>query len=104
MILNQVSLLEADVLRLCGEGDSSVEGERLDAIRREIARIGEILERLSEIASGDQYETVNYIGPTRMVDLRRRIEKINGHLPTVYKDLLALDDQRTAAKAPWLPW
>ncbi len=74
VILNQASLLEADVLRLCGEGDSSVEEERLDAIRREIARIAEILERLSEIASGDQYETVAYVGPTRMVDLRKRAE------------------------------
>jgi PAS domain S-box-containing protein len=74
VILNQVALLEADVLRLCGEGDSSIEEERLDAIRREVARVAEILERLSEIASGSQYETVSYIGPARMLDLRKRSE------------------------------
>ena len=72
VILNQASLLEADILRLCGASDSSVEEERLDAIRREVARISEILERLSEIASGDQYETISYVGPARMVDLRRQ--------------------------------
>ena len=92
VILNQVSLLEADVLRLCGEGDSSVEEERLDAIRREIARIGEILERLSEIASGDQYETVNYIGPTRMVDLRRRIEEVGSDPRLQGLSILVVDD------------
>jgi CheY-like chemotaxis protein len=62
------------VLVLCGEGDSSVEEERLDAIRREVARVTEILERLSEMVSSDQYETVKYVGPGRMLDLRRRSE------------------------------
>ena len=76
VILNQASLLEADVLRLCGERDSSVEEERLDAIRPEVARVAEIVERLSEIASGDHYETVSYIGPARMVDLRKPREDL----------------------------
>ena len=72
VILNQVSLLEADIVRLCGDGDSSVEEERLDAIRREIVVISEILERLGEMVSEDHYETVKYAGPTRMIDLRNR--------------------------------
>lgn len=70
VILNQAELLERDVERLSGEGDCSVESERLDAIRREVARISEIVERLGEIAAGDKYETVEYVGPARMVDLR----------------------------------
>jgi PAS domain S-box-containing protein len=74
VILNQVSLLEADIVRLCGEGDSSVEEERLDAIRREVSRVTEILQRLSDMVSSEQYETINYIGPARMVDLRKRSE------------------------------
>ena len=49
VILNQVALLEGDVVQLCGERDSSVETERLDAIRREVARITDILERLAEM-------------------------------------------------------
>ena len=75
VILNQASLLEADVLRLCGDADSSVEQERLDAIRREVAGISEILARLETMVSEDQYETVKYVGPARMIDLRdRRLE------------------------------
>ena len=70
VILNQASLLETDVLKLCGEADSSVETERLDAIRREVARITEIVQRLGEMARTESYETIGYIGPSKMVDLR----------------------------------
>ena len=72
VIVNQAELLERDIERLAGEHDSSVETERLDAIRREVARISEVVERLGEIATGDTYETVDYVGPSRMVDLRKR--------------------------------
>lgn len=70
VILNQAELLERDVGELAGEGDVSVESERLDAIRREISRISEIVERLGEMVREESYETVNYVGPARMVDLR----------------------------------
>jgi PAS domain S-box-containing protein len=70
VILNQAELLERDVERVVGDADCSVETERLDAIRREVARIAEIVERLGEMAAGDKYETVEYVGPARMVDLR----------------------------------
>lgn len=74
VILNQTELLERDVLRLADEGDTSVEMERLDAIRREIGRITEIVHRLGEMVEREDYQTVDYIGPARMVDLRRRWE------------------------------
>ena len=70
VILNQAELLERDVERLADENDCSVETERLDAIRREVARIADVVERLGKMAAGDQYETVEYVGPARMVDLR----------------------------------
>jgi PAS domain S-box-containing protein len=72
VIVNQIELLDRDLLRLAGEADCSVESERLDAIRREVARIAEIVERLGEMAREETYQTVDYIGPARMVDLRRR--------------------------------
>lgn len=75
VIVNQAELLERDLIRLIGEGDMSVEAERLDAIRREVGRISEILERLGEMVATDSYETVNYIGPARMIDLRRREQR-----------------------------
>jgi PAS domain S-box-containing protein len=72
VIVNQVELLERDILRLAGEGDISVEEERLDAVRREISRISEILMRLDEMVREESYETIDYVGPTRMIDLRAR--------------------------------
>jgi len=72
VILNQAELLEHDLHELAGERDCAVEIERLDAIRREVARVAEILERLSEMSRGEVYETVDYVGPARMVDLRRK--------------------------------
>ncbi len=75
VILNQATLLERDVEELADERDISVENERLDAIRREISRISEIVERLGEMVKDDTYETTGYIGPARMVDLRQRAER-----------------------------
>lgn len=72
VILNQAELLERDVERLAGESECPVELERLDAIRRELARIAEIVERLGQMAREETYETVTYIGPARMIDLRGR--------------------------------
>jgi|ETNmetMinimDraft_26_1059896.scaffolds.fasta_scaffold44085_2 PAS domain S-box-containing protein len=71
VILNQAELLEGEVGRLAGERDCSVENERIDAIRREVARISEILARLGEMAESESYETINYSGPARMIDLSR---------------------------------
>jgi PAS domain S-box-containing protein len=72
VILNQAELLERDIERLAGESECPVEVERLDAIRRELARIAEIVERLGQMAREETYETVTYIGPARMLDLRGR--------------------------------
>jgi len=75
VIRNQAELLERDVQQLAGERETVVEMERLDAVRREVARIAEILERLGNMAATDRYETVDYIGPARMIDLRARGER-----------------------------
>ncbi len=72
VILNQVELLERDIERLAGEEDTSVEYERLDAMRREISRVAEILERLGKMVQTEHYKTVEYIGPSRMIDLSDR--------------------------------
>ena len=72
VILNQVELVERDIDALAGDRDSSVECERLYGIRREISRISEILDRLAKMAQSEHYETISYVGPTRMIDLRRR--------------------------------
>jgi PAS domain S-box-containing protein len=70
VILNQVELLEREIAELAGDRDSSVECERLHGMRREITRVSEILSRLGEMVETESYETMKYIGPTRMIDLR----------------------------------
>ena len=72
VILNQTELLENEVYALAAERDTSVETERIDAIRREVGRIAKILERLGEMVETDTYETVSYIASARMVDLKHR--------------------------------
>jgi PAS domain S-box-containing protein len=91
VILNQLELLEGDLERLAGERDTSVEVERLDAMRREIARITEILERLSQMVRTEVYETIGYQGPTRMIDLRRRYRPAADHRLAGLR-LLVVDD------------
>jgi len=72
VIVNQVELLEAEIEEIAGERDSSVEFERLEAVRREVARISGILGRFGEMVRADEVETVRYVGPARMLDLRER--------------------------------
>jgi CheY-like chemotaxis protein len=76
VVLNQTEMLEKDLMRLAGDGDASVELERLDSMRREIGRISEIIERLSEMVQREQYSTIQYVGPAKMIDLRRRWEPV----------------------------
>jgi PAS domain S-box-containing protein len=76
VILNQIEILEREIETLAGEADTSVECERLDAMRREVARISSILGRLGEMVETEHYETVDYVGPARMIDLRSQRQKL----------------------------
>ena len=93
VILNQAELLERDVARLAGEAGAEVENERLDAILREIGRISAILARLGEMVQSDSYETVDYIGPARMIDLRGSEQRDHAPDPRLAgKRILVVDD------------
>jgi PAS domain S-box-containing protein len=98
VIVNQTELLESDIARLADELDCSVENERLDAIRREVGRISEIVERLGEMVKSDTYETINYVGPARMIDLRSEHRKSHEPDPRLrgLRILVADDDQGIA--------
>jgi PAS domain S-box-containing protein len=72
VILNQVELLEREINALAGDRDTSVECERLYGIRREASRISSIMNRLGEMVETERYETMEYIGPARMINLRDR--------------------------------
>src|SRR5262245_13699992 len=72
VIVNQLELLERDVFALAHETDVSVECERIDAMRREVGRISGVLSRLGQRAESETYETIDYVGPSRMIDLREK--------------------------------
>jgi PAS domain S-box-containing protein len=75
VVLNQIELLEQEIYGIAGEKDTSVEVERLDAMRREVARISTVLGRLGEMAESEHYATIDYVGPAKMIDLRSEREK-----------------------------
>jgi PAS domain S-box-containing protein len=93
VVLNQLELLEREVHSLGGDHDTSVEVERLDAMRREVGRISEILGRLGEMVADEHYETIDYVGPAKMIDLRsqgQKVEIADRRLATVR--ILVVDD------------
>ncbi len=95
VVLNQVELLEAEIFQLADERDCSEEIERLDSLRREVARISEILARLGEMVQDERYETIDYIGPSKMIDLRsetRRAPSMDSRLQGL-RVLVVDDDQ-----------
>jgi PAS domain S-box-containing protein len=92
VILNQVDLLEREIDELVGDGDSSVEFERLYAIRRETTRISSILNRLGNMVETESYETVKYIGPARMIDLGGPRPKRSGEPELKDVRILVVDD------------
>ncbi len=73
VILNQIELLERDVEVLAEEKDCSIPLERVDSIRREVKRLADIVDRLGEMVETERYETINYVGPAKMVDLRHKV-------------------------------
>jgi len=68
VILNQVALLDRFVATASDER-AVVEEERIEAVRREISKIQQIVNRLVEMAQGAQYATREYHGGTQMADL-----------------------------------
>jgi len=72
VILNQVELLHQFVCDTATDEKAVVEDERVDAIRREIVKIQEIIGRLVAMSQGEQYGTREYHGGTRMTDLGPR--------------------------------
>jgi PAS domain S-box-containing protein len=71
VITNTMELLEELVRRIATDEQMVVEGERFDAIRRELTQIQAIVGRVQELAAGDEYETRQYLPGTLMTNLRK---------------------------------
>jgi PAS domain S-box-containing protein len=92
VIVNQVELLSREIEELAGDRDSSVEIERILAVRREITRISDILTRFGEMVETESYETMQYIGPARMIDLRSPAVRATGDQRLKGLLVLVVDD------------
>ncbi len=72
VILNQIELLDHFIRETASDERAVVEEERTEAVRREISKIQEIIDRLMEMAKGAQYGTREYHAGTQMTDLAPR--------------------------------
>lgn len=69
VILNQTELLEHFVRDVASDERAVVEEERVEAVRREITKIQQIISRLVAMAQGGEYGTREYHEGTQMTDL-----------------------------------
>jgi PAS domain S-box-containing protein len=69
VILNQIELLDHFICEAASDERAVIEEERIEAVRREVSKIQEIIDRLVEMAKGAQYGTREYHAGTQMTDL-----------------------------------
>jgi PAS domain S-box-containing protein len=72
VILNQIELLDRFINDVVSDERAVVEEERVAAVRREVNKIQQIINRLVEMAKGSQYGTREYHGGMQMTDLAPR--------------------------------
>ncbi len=71
VITNQLTLLERFVDGTAEPRDPEQGRHRINTIKHEVKRIEENLQRLYEMAQGEQYSSTAYLGDERMIDLSR---------------------------------
>lgn len=71
VILNDVEMLSGFVRRKATDEEAVVEEERVDAVRREVLKIQEIVNRLVEMAREGHYESREYLTGQQMTDVSR---------------------------------
>jgi len=72
VILNQIELLDHFICDAASDERAVVEEERVEAVRREVNKIQQIINRLVEMAKGSQYGTREYHAGMQMTDLAPR--------------------------------
>jgi PAS domain S-box-containing protein len=68
-VLNNVSLIGADMRRMSDDPLYDVQAERLDSIESSVNKIQRAVNRLAEMADGGPYGTREYLPGTQMTDL-----------------------------------
>jgi PAS domain S-box-containing protein len=86
VIINEIELIDRFVRKITkSDADLMEEEERVEAVRREVLKIQEIVSRLVEMARGGKYETREYLGGQQMTDLAEP-----GETPATSQDLAGL--------------
>ena len=70
VITNTLELLEEFVERIADDEQMVIEGERFETIKRELAKIQTIVDRVQKMSEEGEYETRQYLPGTLMTDLR----------------------------------
>jgi PAS domain S-box-containing protein len=71
VILNDVELLDGFIRQKASDEEAVVEEERVDAVRREVLKIQEIVTRLAEMSRDGRYGTREYLTGQQMTDVQR---------------------------------
>jgi len=71
VILNDVELLGGFVRKKASDEEAVIEEERVDAVRREVLKIQEIVNRLVEMSRQGHYESREYLTGQQMTDVSR---------------------------------
>jgi PAS domain S-box-containing protein len=75
VILNDTELLSAFVRAKASDEEAVIEEERVDAVRREVLKIQEIVNRLVEMSREGHYGTRDYLVGQQMTDVSRPVQK-----------------------------
>ncbi len=72
VILNQMALMDHFVREVTSDERAVVEEKRVEAVRREVEKIQQIVNRLVDLSHGAEYGTCEYHAGTQMADLAPR--------------------------------
>jgi len=73
VILNDVELLSSFVRQKASDEEAVIEEERVEAVRREVLKIQDIVNRLVEMARDGRYGTREYLAGQQMTDVHRAV-------------------------------
>jgi PAS domain S-box-containing protein len=91
-ITNQIELVAKFLAQKCSDEEFVVEGERLEAIQRELDKIRDTVGRIQQAAGDTEYDTREYLPGRLMTDLAQRPNGASGESHLKGVRVLVVDD------------